>query len=151
MPFPALDLDITFELMSGVVALLVSYYAFRYNRLLENSTLKFISLGFAMLGIGLQIEAAIFSLIVFGIGDLTTDRTFALGTAALYGIPQVGAFFLFAFGYLKSALSAQPKIESANRVALALFAFPLITSGSLGYDKCLNSLTKFLQSQDSAL
>jgi hypothetical protein len=119
MLFPSLDLGIIFDLMSGVVALLVSYYAFRYTKLLENSTLKFISLGFIMLGIGLLIEAIIFSLVVFNIGHLTNIRIFALGTAALYDILQIGAYFLFAFGYLRSAFAkSRPKIESAGTAAL---------------------------------
>jgi hypothetical protein len=119
MLFPSLDLDIVFDLMSGVVALLVSYYAFRYTKLLENSTLKFISLGFIMLGIGLLIEATVFSLVVFNIGDLTNIRIFALGTAALYDILQIGAYFLFAVGYLRSAFAKSlPKIGSAGTAAL---------------------------------
>jgi hypothetical protein len=129
MAFPSLDLDITFDLMSGVVALLVSYFAFRYTKFLENSTLKFICLGFIMLGTGLLIEALVFSLIVFNVGDLTTDRIFALGTAALYDILQIGAYFLFAFGYLRSAL-AKPatNIESSGAVALSLLVFPIANS-----------------------
>jgi hypothetical protein len=125
MSFHTLDLDVTLDLMSGVVALLVSYYAFRYNKLLANSTLKFISVGFVMLGVGLLIEASVFSLIVFGVGDLTTDRLFALVTAALYELLQIGAFFVFAIGYLRSAFGSRLRAVPA---ALALFAFPAITS-----------------------
>ncbi len=125
MSFHALDLDVAFDLMSGVVALLVSYYSFRYSRLLENSTLKFISIGFVMLGVGLLIEASVFSLIVFNVGDLTTDRIFALATAALYEILQLGAFFVFAFGYLRSAFASRSRTAST---ALAMLAFPAITS-----------------------
>jgi hypothetical protein len=127
MSFHTLDIDVALDLMSGLVALLVSYYAFRYNKLLENSTLKFISVGFVMLGLGLLIESSVFSLIVFGVGDLTTDRIFALATAALYEVLQLGAFFVFAFGYLRSAFSSKPKVGSVGTAAL-LFAFPAITS-----------------------
>lgn len=130
MSFPTLDLDITFDLMSGVVALLVSYYAFRYTRLLERSPLKFISLGFIMLGTGLLIEAFVFSLVVFNIGDIVTVRIFALGTAALYDILQVGAFLLFAVGYLRSAFASQRfKIESVGAAAIALVILPTVNSG----------------------
>jgi hypothetical protein len=128
MPFPSLDLDIIFDLISGVVALLVSYYAFRYNKLLDNSTLKFISLGFIMLGMGLLIEALVFSLVVFNVGDFYTVRLFAFGTAALYYILQMGAYFLFALGYLRSAFSgSRLKMESVGTV-LSLIAFPAINS-----------------------
>ncbi|MDG6904182.1 MAG: hypothetical protein JRN20_00180 [Nitrososphaerota archaeon] len=128
MLFPQLDLDILFDIMSGIVALLVSYYSFRYTRLIENSVLKFISLGFIMLGIGLLVEACVFSLVVFNVGDLTTVRIFALGTAALYYILQMGAYFLFAVGYLRSALAgSKVKIEAAGTVA-AGFLLPIINS-----------------------
>lgn len=126
MSFHTLDLDVALDLMSGVVALLVSYYAFRYNKLLANSTLKFISVGFVMLGVGLLIEASVFSLIVFGVGDLTTDRVFALVTAALYELLQIGAFFVFAIGYLRSAFGS--KLRAVPAAAFAIFAFPAITS-----------------------
>ncbi|HVB13004.1 MAG TPA: hypothetical protein VNE86_07705 [Nitrososphaerales archaeon] len=129
MSFHTLDLDITFDLMSGVVALLVSYYAFRYTKLLERSPLKFISLGFIMLGIGLLVEAFVFSLVVFGVGDLTTVRIYALGTTALYDILQAGAFLLFAVGYLRSAFaSPRSKIESAGAAALGLIILPAVNS-----------------------
>jgi hypothetical protein len=130
MSFHTLDIDVALDLMSGLVALLVSYYAFRYNKLLENSTLKFISVGFVMLGSGLLIEASTFSLIVFGIGDLTTDRIFALTTAGLYEILQLGAFFVFAFGYLRSAFATRRTTTTTTAAAtsIAIFAFPAITS-----------------------
>jgi hypothetical protein len=127
MSFHTLDIDVALDLMSGLVALLISYYAFRYNKLLENSPLKFISVGFVMLGSGLLIEASTFSLIVFGVGDLTTDRIFALTTAGLYEILQLGAFFVFALGYLRSAFASK-RTTAQTAAALAIFAFPAITS-----------------------
>ncbi len=126
MPFPfhTLDLDIAFDLMSGIVALLVSYFAFRYNRLLENSTLKFISLGFIMLGIGLLIEAFVFSFVVFDIGNLTNDRVLALLTVSLYDILQIGAYFLFAVGYMRSAFASR-KMDTVGAALVAL----VVTTG----------------------
>lgn len=142
-PFPSLDLEIVFDLMSGVVALLVSFYAFRYNRLLENSTLKFISLGFVMLGTGLLIEAGVFSLIVFNVGRLITDRIFALGTAALYYILQMGAYFLFAFGYLRSALAKpRTKVEPSDAATVALLTVPLVVSSGLERVRTMLHLTR---------
>jgi hypothetical protein len=143
MTFHSLDLNIAFDLMSGIVALLVSYYAFRYNKLLENSTLKFISLGFILLGIGLLIESAIFSLAVFNLGDLTTDRIFALGTSGLYDILQMGAYLLFAIGYLRSAFtSKQPKNESGAVGGLALLSFPLALSPGTARLRAIFHLTR---------
>lgn len=128
MAFHSLDLDIAFDVMSGVVALLVSSYAFRYNRLLENSTLKFISIGFIMLGAGLLIESWSYFFVVFGVGDLATDRAFTLITAAMYQVLQLGAFFIFALGYLRDALSSR-KSDSVNAATLAAAVFPILSTG----------------------
>lgn len=149
MTFHTLDLDIIFNLMSGVVALLVSYYAFRYTRLLENSVLKFISLGFVMLGVGLLIEAGVFSLIVFNVGKLTNDRIFALGTAALYDILQIGAYFLFAFGYLRSAFAGPKKVETVG--ALSLIALPIAISPGTQRVRELLHLTRAVYSVSEIL
>ena len=56
MPAPAV---ITFSLniLSAIVALLTSYYAYRFNRLVDNSVLRAISVGFMLLGIGLIADA----------------------------------------------------------------------------------------------
>ena len=131
MPFPSLDLDIALDVMSGVVALLVSSYAYRYNKLLTNSTLKFIGIGFIMLGVGLLIEAWAYSFVVFGIGDLSTDRAFAIITSALYEIMQMGAFFVLALGYVRSALGSR-KINSLNASALTALAIPIVTTTGPG-------------------
>src|SRR5579875_578689 len=104
--FPFLDLTITFDLLSGIVALLVSYYAFRYNRLLENSTLKFISFGFMLLGLGLLAESFVEALVIFGIGDIFTARILAISTSSLYHLLQIAAYFVFAIGYIRGAYSS---------------------------------------------
>ena len=56
MPTGAL---ITFSLniLSALVALLTSYYAYRFNRLVETTVLRAISLGFMLLGVGLVVDA----------------------------------------------------------------------------------------------
>jgi hypothetical protein len=131
MPFPSLDLDIALDVMSGVVALLVSSYAYRYNKLLANSTLKFIGVGFIMLGVGLLIEAWAYSFVIFGVGDLSTDRAFAIVTSAMYELLQMGAFFVLALGYLRSAFSSQ-KRRSLDATALAGIALPIVTSTGPG-------------------
>ncbi len=110
--FPFLDLTITFDLLSGIVALLVSYYAFRYNRLLENSTLKFISFGFMLLGLGLLAESFVEALVIFGIGDIFTARILAISTSSLYHLLQIAAYFVFAIGYIRGAYSSSSSYSS---------------------------------------
>lgn len=127
MPFPSLDLDIALDIMSGVVALFVASYAYRYNKLLTNSTLKFIGVGFIMLGVGLLIEAWAYSFVVFGVGDLSTDRAFAVITSSLYELLQMGAFFVLALGYIRSAFSSR-KFNSLDASALAALTIPIVTN-----------------------
>ncbi len=129
MVFHLLDLNIVFEMMSGVVALLVSYYAFRYNRLIDNSTLKFISFGFMLLGLGLLTEASILSLVVFGIGDLLAYRLLRLSATSLYSLFQVSAYFVFAIGYIRSVYSntRTENIVASNNVSPVII-LPLAVS-----------------------
>ncbi len=131
MPFPSLDLDIALDVMSGIVALLVSSYAYRYNKLLANSTLKFIGVGFIMLGVGLLIEAWAYSFVVFGVGDLSTDRAFAIITSAMYELLQMGAFFVLALGYIRSAFPSQ-KFSSLDASALSALVIPIVTTTGPG-------------------
>ncbi|MCL4518398.1 MAG: hypothetical protein M1587_04295 [Thaumarchaeota archaeon] len=129
MPFPFLVLNIAFDVMSGIVALLVSYYAFHYNRLIENQTLKFISLGFMLLGVGLLAESSVQSLVVYGIGDIVTERILALGTTAIYSFLEVTAYFVFALGYIRAAFTTQSK-ESTLASTSPAWLIPLaIPSG----------------------
>ena len=93
MTFHLLDLNILFELISGVVALLVSYYAFHYNKLIENATLKNISLRFMLLGIGLLAETSVESLVIYNIGDIYTRGFLARRTATIYDFLEIAAYF----------------------------------------------------------
>ncbi|MCL4519708.1 MAG: hypothetical protein M1587_10995 [Thaumarchaeota archaeon] len=124
MPFPFLDLNIAFDVMSGIVALLVSYYAFHYNRLIENQTLKFISLGFMLLGIGLLAESSVQTLVVYGFGDIVTERVLAIGTTAIYNFLEVTAYFVFALGYIRAAFTTQTK-ETALTGTMVASLIPL--------------------------
>ncbi len=123
MPFYFLDFSITFDVLSGVVALLVSYFAFRYNKLLENSTLKFISLGFMLLGIGLLTEATIFFVAAFGIGNFVNVRLLVLGTSMVFKLLQIIAYLIFAIGYVRSAffLSGPKNTNQGEGPAVATF------------------------------
>lgn len=115
MAFYLQDFDITFHVLSGIVALLVSFYAFRYNRLLANSTLKFISVGFLLLGIGLLTEASVLFVVAFALGDLITLRIITLGTSSIYNILQIVAYLIFAVGYIRTAYFSTGQTEEESR------------------------------------
>ncbi len=140
MPFQFLVLDITFDVLSGIVALLVSYYAFRYNRLLESVTLKFLSLGFVLLGMGLLAEAGVLSFVLFSVGDLLSDRLLAAGTTTIYSVLQVAAYFVLALGYIRGAYDSSRLQEgqqadanpTTNTSAIILIALAVVAR-SPGY------------------
>jgi hypothetical protein len=135
MHFYFLDFSIIFDVLSGIVALLVSYFAFRYNRLIENSTLKFISLGFLLLGIGLLTEASIFFVAAFGIGNFVSARLLVLGTSIIYKLLQIIAYLIFAIGYIRSAFFSTPKKMNTggSAVAVILLFLSVGTVAGKGY------------------
>ncbi len=99
--------DAILDLVSGVVALLVSYYAYRYNRLLSSTALLFLSFGFMLLGLGLLSEASVhlFSAVY------TRQLRLFVEASAVYLVMQVAAYLVIALGYAyeayrKAALSA---------------------------------------------
>jgi len=99
--------DAVLDLVSGVVALFVSYYAYRYNRLLSSTALLFLSFGFMLLGLGLLSEASVhlFSAVY------TRQLRLFVEASAVYLVMQVAAYLVIALGYAyeayrKAALSA---------------------------------------------
>lgn len=91
------------ELASGVVALLVSYTAFRYNRLLRSEILGFLSFGFMLLGVGLLAEGSLHSLISFNIGQILEDRAVVYVASVIYLILQLIAYSTFTIGYYRGS------------------------------------------------
>ncbi len=92
-----------FNLLSGIVALLVSYYAFRFNRLVENSVLRYVSLGFALLGVGLVAEAGISVFIGVNLVELFVVRRIGVLANAAFLVLQLLAYLVFALGYAVGA------------------------------------------------
>ncbi|PSO09143.1 hypothetical protein B9Q04_01930 [Candidatus Marsarchaeota G2 archaeon BE_D] len=87
------------DFVSGFVALLVSYYAYRYNRLLRSTPLLFLSFGFMLLGLGLLSEASIhlFSAVY------TRQLRIFVEASAVYLVMQVAAYLVIAMGYAYEA------------------------------------------------
>lgn len=92
----------TFDLLSGIIALLVSYYAFQARRWIESSVLSAISFGFMLLGAALLVEVVT----TLGLGITAADasrlRTFDLLENLAYLILQVVALSVIAVGYGRS-------------------------------------------------
>lgn len=94
-----LPLVVTFDLLSGIIALLVSYYAFQARRWIESSVLSAMSFGFMLLGAALLVEVVT----TLGLGITAAEasrlRTFELLENLAYLILQVVALTVIAVGY----------------------------------------------------
>ncbi|MEM3185721.1 MAG: hypothetical protein QXQ39_03440 [Conexivisphaerales archaeon] len=128
LPLPMPDLlfvtTAILDILSGAVALLVSYTAFKYNRLIESDVLKFVSFGFMMLGIGLLLEGSLLSLLAFNVGRIAEDLRLVYISSLLYLVLQVFAYSSFALGYSRGAYSRREGITTAV-FALFLIARPV--------------------------
>ncbi len=116
-----------FNLLSGIVALLVSYYAFRFNRLVESSVLRYVSLGFALLGVGLVAEAGISVFLGVNLVELFVVRRIGVLANAAFLVLQLLAYLVFALGYAVGAFGRPKRINETLSVgSLLVLATPVI-------------------------
>lgn len=148
MPAGAL-ITFSLDILSAVVALLTSYYALRFNRLVGNSVLAAISIGFMLLGIGLVVDASTSLLTGRVLVEFPADRAIVLLASFTYLTIQMVAYLIIALGYGRAvfggvAAAAAPAILvgwAANLydfsilsyfVALILLAFVVFQGFLLG-------------------
>lgn len=114
------------NLIGGVVALAVSYYAYRYGRVTSSGFLRILSLGFMLLGMGLLAQASAF--IVFALnGVQISDRgAFVYGATFVYLALQALAFAMIAISYARR-VQGGPKV---GLEAAAVGALQLAPAGS---------------------
>lgn len=95
---------VTFSLniLSAVVALLTSYYAYRFNRVVGNPVLGAISIGFMLLGVGLVVEASTSLLSGRLLVEFPVDRLVVLIASFTYLAVQMVAYLVIAVGYAKA-------------------------------------------------
>jgi hypothetical protein len=109
----ALAAVVTFDLVSGVIALLVSYYAFQARRLIDSSVLSAISFGFMLLGAALLVEAVITLSLGLTAADVTKLRTVELLENLGYLLLQVVALVVIAVGYGRTAYGGKRELSAA--------------------------------------
>ena len=116
MPYSAL---VTFflNLLSAFVALLTSYYAYKVNRLVSNSVLRAISIGFMLLGLGLLVDAGTSIISGRTLVESFSDKVLTLFASATYLTLQMIAYLVIAVGYARAAYGG--RIRPAMPVALA--------------------------------
>ena len=116
-------LVILFDLLSGIIALLVSYYAFQARRWIENSVLSAISFGFMLLGAALLVEVVTTLSLGITIANAGSLRTFELLENLAYLALQAVALTVIAIGYARTTYGrAAPAVASSGLVAYATSA-----------------------------
>lgn len=87
------------NVLSGAVALLISYYAYKNNRLVGSILLRYISFGFLLLGVGLFLQAGTETIVRATAIDALRVRGVELVAFLIYTALQLLAYGLFAWGY----------------------------------------------------
>lgn len=92
-----------FDLVSGIIALLVSYYAFRARRFIRSGVLSALSFGFMLLGAALLVEVVTNLSLGLTAADASRLRTFDLLENLAYLVLQLVAFMTIAVSYARTA------------------------------------------------
>jgi hypothetical protein len=125
------------NILSGVVAFLTSYYAYRFNRLADSQLLRSISVGFMLLGVGLFAEAATSVSLGQTLVDILVSRVLAVIETFTYLTVQMVAYVVFAVGYgylafgrsgksvaASAALAVAPRVVG---IAAGLYSFAIVS------------------------
>ena len=87
------------NVVSGAVALGVSYYAFRYRRVTGSGFLRYLSVGFMLLGVGLLAQASLYLFAAFNLARVTDRTALIYSATVLYLVLQSAAYLIIAAGY----------------------------------------------------
>jgi hypothetical protein len=130
MPAGAL-ITFALNLLSALVALFTSYYAYRTNRLVENPVLGAISVGFMLLGVGLVVDAATSLFSGRILVESYAERVFVLLATFTYLTVQMLAYLVIALGYARATYGGQPKpavpAVLVGSVAIGLYGYSLLS------------------------
>jgi hypothetical protein len=107
------------NLVSAVVALAISYYAYKNNRVVGSILLKYISVGFLLLGISLFMQAGTERLVNLTPLDAVRLRGLELLAFITYSALQLVAYGVFAWGYGLSAYARKQVPSGAPVPAIA--------------------------------
>ena len=111
---------VAFDLISGIIALLVSYYAFQARRWIESSVLSAISFGFMLLGAALLVEAVTTLSLGITAAQASRLRTFELLENLAYLILQVVALGVIAVGYARATYGSA--VQAAAESGVVVYA-----------------------------
>jgi hypothetical protein len=119
------------NILSAFVALLTSYYAYKVNRLVSNSLIRVISIGFMLLGIGLIVDAGTSLISGRTLVDSFSDRVLTLLASLSYLTIQMVAYLVIAVGYARAAYGGQAKAAApvvlAGSAMVGLYGYSLLS------------------------
>ncbi len=98
-----LNINAILYLISGIVALSVSFVSYKYSKIIEESLLNYISFGFTLLGLGLVIQGSLMILLSFNIARFSENIRAIYISSVMYLILQVIAYITISIGYSKKA------------------------------------------------
>jgi hypothetical protein len=124
---PSVFLQVFLNLASAVVALLVSYYAFRFNRLVDSGVIKAMSIGFMLLGVSLTTEALTSVLLGSSLPEAFIAKRLQADESVIYLALQLLAYIVFAWGY---GVGAYGK-SKADTGAFSVILLPLAASRAI--------------------
>jgi hypothetical protein len=107
------------NLLSGAVALLISYYAYKNNKLVGSILLRYISIGFFLLGISLFLQAGTETIVGATAVQALKVRGAELAEFLIYTALQLVAYGVFAWGYGLSFFSRATSSSTAVPAVLA--------------------------------
>ncbi len=93
------------SVVSGVVALFVSYTAYRFLKIGDVNILTYISVSFMLLGVGLILQGSLGVMLGLRLGNIYEDARAAYLIGVIYLVVQNVAYLMLVIGYARSAFA----------------------------------------------
>ncbi|MDG6989918.1 MAG: hypothetical protein JRM99_00665 [Nitrososphaerota archaeon] len=107
------------NILGGLVALAVSYYAYRYGRITGSGFLRTLSIGFMMLGVGLLAQASAFIFFALEAGRIADRGTFVYSATLVYLALQAVAYLMIAVSYSRR-VQGGPKLAAGAAAVVTI-------------------------------
>ena len=107
------------NILGGLVALAVSYYAYRYGRITGSGFLRTLSIGFMMLGVGLLAQASAFIFFALEAGRIADRGIFVYSATLVYLALQAVAYLMIAVSYSRRVRRG-PKLAGGTAAVVTI-------------------------------
>ncbi|MGY5880608.1 MAG: hypothetical protein RTV31_10175 [Candidatus Thorarchaeota archaeon] len=122
--FALIRLDLIFEVISGIIALMVTYYATKAYRLTGQKKLSDLSTGFLVLSTGM-FGRVIGTWYFIQLGEEGTGLIFSIVTIA-YGASRIMAYILFVISTRPTHTHTEQESQNTNGISMMLLATFLV-------------------------